>query len=60
MLYIPKKNNKLCTIIDVWKQNKNMIRDVTSFPNQEQIQMDDGMRAILIQDQLLEFVDSNP
>ena len=40
MFCIPKKNNKLCTIIDVWKQNKNMIRDVTSFQNQEQIQMD--------------------
>lgn len=40
MLCIPKKNNKLCTIIDVWKQNKNMIRDVTSFPNQEKTQMD--------------------
>lgn len=40
MLCIPKKNNKLCTVINTQKRNKNTIKDVTPFPDQEQIQMD--------------------
>lgn len=37
MLCIPKKNGKLRTVIDCRKQNDNTTRDVTPFPDQDQI-----------------------
>ena len=35
MLCIPKKDSNLCTVVDGWQWNKNMIKDVTSLPDQE-------------------------
>lgn len=40
MLCIPKKDNSLRTVIDCRKRNENTVKDVTPFPDQEQIRMD--------------------
>ena len=40
MLCIPKKMGKLRTVIDCRKCNDNMVKDVTPFPDQDQIRMD--------------------
>jgi len=40
MLCVPKKSGKLRTVIDGHKRNDNTEKDVTPFPNQEQIRMD--------------------
>ncbi|KIJ09467.1 hypothetical protein PAXINDRAFT_17433 [Paxillus involutus ATCC 200175] len=40
MLCIPKKTGKLRTVVDLRQQNENMVKDVTPFPNQEQIRED--------------------
>ena len=40
VLRIPKKSGKLQTVIDCCKRNNNMVKDVTPFPNQDQIRMD--------------------
>ena len=40
MLYIPKKNGKLCTVFDLQEQNDNMVKDVTPFPDQDIIRND--------------------
>ena len=42
MLCIPKKSGKPWTVIDCCKRNNNnnMVKDVTPFPDQDQIQMD--------------------
>jgi hypothetical protein len=40
MLCIPKKSSLLRTAIDVRKQNDNTIKDVTLFPDQDQICLD--------------------
>src|ERR1700677_538519 len=40
MICVPKKSGKLHTIIDGRKQNENTEKDVTPFPDQEQIHMD--------------------
>ena len=40
MLCIPKKTGKLRTMIDCRKHNDNMVKDVTPFPDQDQIRMD--------------------
>jgi hypothetical protein len=40
MLCIPKKSRLLCTTIDARKQNDNTIKDVTLFPDQDQIRLD--------------------
>ena len=40
MLCIPKKSGKLRTVIDCCKRNDNTVKDVTLFPDQDQIQMD--------------------
>lgn len=40
MLCIPKKDGGLRTVIDCRKRNDNTIKDVTPFPDQEQIRMD--------------------
>ena len=40
MLCIPKKTGKLRTMIDCRKRNDNMVKDVTPFPDQDQIRMD--------------------
>ena len=40
MLCILKKSRKLWTVIDCCKRNDNTVKDVTSFLDQDQIQMD--------------------
>ena len=40
LLCVPKKNGKLWTVVDVWKRNDNTYKDVTHFPNHDQIHMD--------------------
>jgi hypothetical protein len=40
MLCIPKKNGKLRTAIDCRKWNDNTLKDVTPFPDQDQIRLD--------------------
>ena len=40
MLYIPKKNSKLCTVFDLREQNDNTVKDVTPFPDQDIIRND--------------------
>jgi hypothetical protein len=40
MLCIPKKNGKLRTAIDCRKRNDNTVKDVTPFPDQDQIRLD--------------------
>jgi len=40
MLCIPKKSGKLHTAIDVHKWNDNTVKDVTPFPDQDQIHLD--------------------
>ena len=40
MLCIPKKNGKLHTVIDCRKRNDNTVKDVTPFPEQDQIRLD--------------------
>lgn len=40
MLCIPKKDGGLRTVIDCRKRNDNTVKDVTPFPDQEQIRMD--------------------
>lgn len=40
MLCIPKKDNSLRTVVDCRKRNENTVKDVTPFPDQEQIRMD--------------------
>ena len=40
MLCIPKKNGKLCTVINCRKRNDNTVKDVTPFPDQDQIRLD--------------------
>ena len=40
MLSIPKKNGKLQTVIDCRRWNDNTVKDVTPFPDQDQIRLD--------------------
>ena len=40
MLCIPKKTGKLRTVIDCCKRNDNTVKDVTPFPDQDQIRLD--------------------
>ncbi|KIK12903.1 hypothetical protein PISMIDRAFT_18393 [Pisolithus microcarpus 441] len=40
MLCIPKKNGKIRMVVDCRKRNDNTVKDVTPFPDQDQIQMD--------------------
>ncbi|KIK14930.1 hypothetical protein PISMIDRAFT_16915, partial [Pisolithus microcarpus 441] len=40
MLCIPKKNRKIRTVVDCQKRNDNTVKDVTPFPDQDQIRMD--------------------
>jgi len=40
LLCIPKKTGKLRTVVDCRQRNDNTIKDVTPFPDQDQIQMD--------------------
>lgn len=40
ILCIPKKNGSLRSVVDCRKQNENTDRDVTLFPDQDQIRMD--------------------
>ena len=40
MLCIPKKMGKLRTMIDCRKRNNNTVKDMTPFPDQDQIRMD--------------------
>lgn len=40
LLSIPKKNGRLRTVVDCRKRNENTVRDVTPFPDQDQIRMD--------------------
>jgi hypothetical protein len=40
LLCVPKKSGKLCTVVDTRKQNDNTFKDVTPFPDQDQIRMD--------------------
>ena len=40
LLCIPKKTGKLCTVVDGRKRNDNTHKDVTPFPDQDQIRMD--------------------
>jgi hypothetical protein len=40
MLCIPKKSGLLCTAIDAHKRNDNTVKDVTLFPDQDQICLD--------------------
>jgi hypothetical protein len=40
LLCIPKKTGKLRTVVDCHQHNDNMIKDVTPFPDQDQIRMD--------------------
>src|ERR1700683_3069694 len=40
MICVPKKSGKLHTVIDGRKRNENTEKDITPFPDQEQIRMD--------------------
>ena len=40
LLCIPKKSGKLRTVVDAHKQNDNAHKDITPFPDQDQIRMD--------------------
>jgi Reverse transcriptase (RNA-dependent DNA polymerase) len=40
MLFIPKKNGTLRTVFDLREQNKNTVKDVTPFPDQDIIRND--------------------
>ena len=40
MLCVPKKNGDLRTVVDCRKRNDNTLRDVTPFPDQDQIRND--------------------
>lgn len=40
LLCIPKKSGKLRTVVDARKRNDNTVKDVTPFPDQDQIRMD--------------------
>ncbi|KAJ3475069.1 hypothetical protein NLI96_g12079 [Meripilus lineatus] len=40
LLCIPKKSGQLRTVVDCRKRNENTVRDVTPFPDQDQIRMD--------------------
>jgi hypothetical protein len=40
MLVIPKKNGKLCTVVNTQKCNDNMVKDITPFPDQDLIRLD--------------------
>ncbi|KAJ3474829.1 hypothetical protein NLI96_g12232 [Meripilus lineatus] len=40
LLCIPKKTGQLRTVVDCRKRNENTVRDVTPFPDQDQIRMD--------------------
>jgi hypothetical protein len=40
MLCIPKKSGKLQTVIGCCKRNDHQVKDVTPFPDQDQIHMD--------------------
>ena len=40
MLCIPKKDGRLRTVIDCRKRNDNTVKDVTPFPDQDQIRLD--------------------
>ncbi|KIK50380.1 hypothetical protein GYMLUDRAFT_182853 [Collybiopsis luxurians FD-317 M1] len=40
MLCIPKKNGKICTIVDYRQQNENTVKDITPFPDQDHIWSD--------------------
>jgi hypothetical protein len=40
LLYILKKSGKLWTVVDCRQRNDNTIKDVTLFPDQDQIRMD--------------------
>lgn len=40
MLCVPKKNGKLRTVVDCRKRNNNTLRDVTPFPDQDEIRSD--------------------
>jgi hypothetical protein len=40
MLYVLKKNGTLCTVFDLREQNKNTVKDVTPFPDQDIIRND--------------------
>ena len=40
LLCVPKKNGKLRTVVDARKRNDNTHKDVTPFPDQDQIRMD--------------------
>jgi hypothetical protein len=40
LLCVPKKNGKLCMVVDTQKRNDNTFMNITPFPDQDQIQMD--------------------
>ncbi|GBE83162.1 hypothetical protein SCP_0502090 [Sparassis crispa] len=40
MICIMKKSEKLQTVVDARKRNDNTVKDVTPFPDQDQIRMD--------------------
>ena len=40
LLCVPKKSGKLRTVVDARKRNDNTFKDVTPFPDQDQIRMD--------------------
>jgi hypothetical protein len=40
LLCIPKKTGKIRTVVDCRQRNDNTIKDVTPFPDQDQIRMD--------------------
>jgi len=40
LLCIPKKLGKLRTVVDCRQRNDNTVKDVTLFPDQDQIRMD--------------------
>jgi hypothetical protein len=40
LLCIPKKSGKLCTVVDCRQRNDNTVKDITPFPDQDQIRMD--------------------
>ena len=40
LLCVPKKSSKLRTVVDARKRNDNTFKDVTPFPDQDQIRMD--------------------
>src|ERR1700736_2530345 len=40
LLCVPKKNGRLRTVVDARKRNENTFKDVTPFPDQDQIRMD--------------------